>query len=63
MAVSLESVNGQKMRLMQILEDGIVDDNEISDLNKILDELEKISMTVEAIQLWCQKMKIEVDKE
>ena len=63
MAVSLESVNSQKMRLMQILEDGIVDDNEVGDLNKILDELEKISMTVEAIQLWCQKMKICADKK
>ena len=63
MAVSLESVNSQKMRLMQIIEDGIVDDNEVGDLNKILDELEKISMTVEAIQLWCQKMKICADKK
>ena len=63
MAVSLESVNGQKMRLMQILEDGVVDDNEVGDLNKILYELEKISMTVEAIQLWCQKMKIEIDQK
>ena len=63
MAVSLETVNGQKMRLMQILEDGVVDDNEVGDLNKILDELEKISMTVEAIQLWCQKMKICVEKK
>ena len=58
MAVSLESVNAQKLRLMEILADGKVDDTEIQDLNKILDELEKISMTVEAIQLWCEKMKL-----
>ena len=63
MAVSLDSVNNQKLRLMQILEDGKVDDNEVNDLNKILDELEKISMTVEAIQLWCEKMKIEINKK
>lgn len=63
MAVSLDSVNNQKLRLMQILEDGRVDDNEVNDLNKILDELEKISMTVEAIQLWCEKMKIEINKK
>ena len=63
MAVSLDVVNNQKLRLMQILEDGIVDDNEVNDLNKILDELEKISMTVEAIQLWCEKMKIEINKK
>ncbi len=58
MAVSLESVNSNKLRLMEILADGKVDDSEMVDLNKILDELEKISMTVEAIQLWCEKMKL-----
>jgi len=58
MSVSLESVNAKKMRLMEILADGKVDDTEMVDLNKILEELEKISMTVEAIQLWCEKMKL-----
>ena len=62
MAVSLESVNSKKLRLMEILSDGKVDDAEISDLNKILEELEKISMTIEAIQLWCEKMKLLGDK-
>ncbi|MBR4868780.1 MAG: hypothetical protein IKU10_06450 [Clostridia bacterium] len=57
MSVSLESVNSKKVRLMEILEDGEVDSSEIKDLNKILDELEKISMTIEAIQLWCEKAK------
>lgn len=57
MSVSLESVNAKKIRLMEILADGKVDDSEIADLNKILEELEKISMTVEAIQLWCEKIK------
>jgi len=42
---------------MEILADGRVDDTEIPDLDKILEELEKISMTVEAIQLWCEKAK------
>ena len=57
MAISLESVNTKKTRLREILADGKVDDAEIADLNKILEELEKISMTVEAIQLWCEKVK------
>lgn len=57
MAVSLESVNAKKMRLMEILADGVVDSSEIKDLNLILEELEKISMTIEAIQLWCEKTK------
>lgn len=58
MSVSLESVNSKKLRLMEILADGKVDDTEITDLNKILEELERISMTVEAIQLWCEKVKL-----
>lgn len=57
MAITLESVNAKKTRLMEILADGKVDDAEMVDLNKILEELEKISMTVEAIQLWCEKAK------
>ena len=43
---------------MEILADGTVDSDEISDFNRIQEELEKISMTVEAIQLWCEKMKL-----
>lgn len=58
MACSLESVNNKKMRLMEILADGKVDETDMPDLNKILEELEKISMTIEAIQLWCEKMKL-----
>ena len=62
MAVSLESVNAKKTRLMEILADGVVDSDEIKDLNLILEELEKISMTIEAIQLWCEKMKLSSKK-
>lgn len=62
MAVSLESVNAKKTRLMEILADGVVDSDEIKDLNLILEELEKISMTIEAIQLWCEKMKLSSEK-
>ena len=58
MSVSLESVNSKKLRLMEILADGKVDDTEVTDLNKILEELERISMTVKAIQLWCEKVKL-----
>lgn len=58
MVVSLETINRDKTRLMEILADGTVDSDEISDFNRIQEELEKISMTVEAIQLWCEKMKL-----
>lgn len=57
MAVSLECVNQKKVRLMDILADGKVSENELVEFNEIYKELEKISMTIEALQLWCEKMK------
>lgn len=62
MAVSLKNVNHEKIRLMEILEDGKVDENEIEDYEKISEELEHISMTIEALQLWCEKMKLGENK-
>lgn len=58
MAVSLENVNHEKIRLMEILEDGKIDSDETADYEKISEELERISMTIEALQLWCEKMKL-----
>ena len=58
MAVSLKNVNHEKIRLMEILEDGKVDSDELEDYEKISEELEHISMTIEALQLWCEKMKL-----
>ncbi len=58
MAVLLKNVNHKKIRLMEILEDGRVDNTELTDFDKIYEELEHISMTVEALQLWCEKMKV-----
>lgn len=59
MAVSLRNVNHDKIRLMEILNDGQVTSDEIEDFNRISEELEHISMTIEALQLWCEKMKIQ----
>ena len=58
MAVSLENVNHEKIRLMEILEDGKISEDEKEDFDKIYEELEHISATVEALQLWCEKMKL-----
>ena len=57
-AVSLRNVNHNKIRLMEILQDEKVTPDEIEDFNLISEELEHISMTIEALQLWCEKMKI-----
>jgi transcriptional regulator with XRE-family HTH domain len=62
MVVALENVNHEKIRLMEILEDGRVDKDESEDYEKINQELEHISMTIEALQLWCEKMKIDYRK-
>jgi hypothetical protein len=61
MVVTLDSVNAKKGRLMEILADGVVSDEEMPDFEQIQTELEHISMTIEAIQLWCEKMKLMVN--
>jgi len=58
MAVSLRKVNHNKIRLMEILEDGVLSEDEKSDFDRIYEELETISTTVEALQLWCEKMRV-----
>ena len=35
-----------------------ISEDEVEDFDKIYEELEHISMTVEALQLWCEKMKL-----
>lgn len=62
MVVALENANHEKIRLMEILEDGKVDSSEEKDYRKINEELEHISMTIEALQLWCEKMKLNYKK-
>lgn len=62
MAVVLRKVNHNKIRLMEILEDGKLSDDEVEDFDKIYEELEQVSMTVEALQLWCEKMKLRPQK-
>ncbi len=57
MVVALENANEEKIRLMEILEDGKVDRDEEKDYKKINEELEHISTTIEALRLWCEKMK------
>jgi len=56
MLSSLNSMNKQKERLIDIAADGKIDNDEIKDFIYIQDELERISITVEALQLWAEKM-------
>ena len=56
MLASLNAVQKQKDRLIEIAADGRVSGEEIDDFIYIQEELERISITVETLQLWSEKM-------
>ena len=56
MVSSLNSMNRQKDRLIEIIEDGKITGDEIEDFIKIQLALKKISMTVDTLQIWAEKM-------
>lgn len=56
MLSSLNSIEKQKNRLIEISADGKIDNEEIKDFIFIQKELERISITVETLQLWSEKM-------
>lgn len=53
---SLNAAQDNQRRLISITADGMIDDTEIDDFVNIQEELEKISVTVEALQLWTEQM-------
>ena len=56
MLASLNSVGKQKERLIEITVDGESSGDEIEDFIKIQEELERISIAVETLQLWSERM-------
>ena len=46
----------QKERLIKITVDGKITGDELADFVYIQGELEKISIAVETLQLWCERM-------
>lgn len=56
MLASLNAVQKQKDRLIEIAADGHISGDEIDDFIYIQNELERISITVETLQLWSEKM-------
>ena len=56
MLASLKSMSRKKDRLIEITADGKIANDEIEDFIKIQKELEHISVTVETLQLWVEKM-------
>lgn len=56
MLASLNSMNKKKERLIEITADGQIVGDEIEDFVHIQEELERISITVETLQLWSERM-------
>ena len=56
MLASLNSMNRRKERLIEIAADGKISNDEIDDFIHIRQELERISLTVETLQLWTERM-------
>ena len=55
MLASLNSVKNHQERLIEITADGLIEDDEIGDFIMIQEALEKISITVETLQLWLEQ--------
>ena len=56
MLASLNSMNKQKERLIEITVDGEVSEDELKDFIYIQEERERISIAVETLQLWSERM-------
>ena len=65
MLSSLNSMDKKKERLIEIAADGQISGDEMKDFVFIENELEHISMTVDTLQLWVEKMRADgsIDKE
>lgn len=53
---SLNTIQKKQERLIEITVDGQISGEELEDFVRIQDELEKISIAVETLQLWCERM-------
>ena len=53
---SLNAMQKKKERLIEITVDGEISGDELTDFVYIQQELEKISVAVETLQLWCERM-------
>lgn len=56
MLASLNTLHKKKERLIEITVDGRISGDELADFVYIQEELEKISVAVETLQLWCEQM-------
>ncbi len=63
---SLNSMHGKQEKLIEIAEDGKISDEELVDFINIQKTLERVSLAVDALELWTDKMissgKINMDR-
>lgn len=52
MLATLNNLNKEKDRMIEISADGIISDDEMEDFARIRKQLSQISMTVDSLQLW-----------
>lgn len=66
LVASLNSMHSKKDKLIEIAEDGKIAEDEMRDFISIQKDLEKVSLAVDALELWTEKMmssgKIDMDK-
>lgn len=55
MIATLNNVGQMRDSLIAIAADGVIDEKEQEEFRKIQDQLEQLSMAVEALQLWVEK--------
>ena len=55
MLASLNSLEREKTRLIEITVDGIISEDEKEDFERIQNQLSQISLAVDSLQLWVQK--------
>ena len=59
MLASLNSLEKEKNRLIEITVDGLISDDELQDFKKIQSQLSQISLAIDSLQLWVDKALID----
>ena len=55
MLASLNTLEKEKNRLIEITVDGVISEDEMNDFEKIQDQLAQISLAIDSLELWVQK--------
>ena len=55
MLASLNALEKEKNRLIEITVDGVISEDEINDFQKIQEQLGQISLAIDFFQLWVEK--------